>query len=153
MALWGEALSVQVAEPPPNIWVTPGFCTSSTELIITNLQQSSHHSLGESLPMSAKHLGCEKWQVLVLSTTHFWLSRAGSVSKGWIRFLFLSSLSAHQYLQGQAWEEGTSTQQIKQLQNKRNPVQLFPASGLSNESDIRVLCVVFLQLCSFFLHY
>lgn len=128
----------------PDIQVTPGFCKSSTDL-----QQSSHHSLGESLPMSVTHLGC----VLVLPTIHFWLCGPGSVSKGWIQFLFLSSSPAHQYLQAQAWEEGTSTQQIKQLQNKRNPIQLFPASGLSNESDIRVLCVVFLQLCSFFLHY
>lgn len=148
-----ERLSMLKWHGPPHIRVTPGFCKSSTELIIMNLQQGSHHSLSESLPMPVKHLGREKWQVLVLSTKHFWLSRAGSVSKGWIQFLFLSRLSVHQYLKGQAWEEGTSTQQIKQLQNKRNPIQLFPASGLSNESDIRVLCVVFLQLCSFFLHY
>lgn len=148
-----ERLSTLKWHGPPDIRVTPGFCKSSTELIITDLQQGSHRSLSESLPMPVKHLGREKWQVLVLSTKHFWLSRAGSVSKGWIQFLFLSRLSVHQYLKGQAWEEGTSTQQIKQLQNKRNPIQLFPASGLSNESDIRVLCVVFLQLCSFFLHY
>lgn len=148
MALLGEGLPVPVAEPP---WY---LCySSSTELIITSLQLNSHPSPGESLPMSPKYTGYEKWQAVVLSTTHFWLSGAGSVSKGWILLLFLSSLSAHSYLQGQAWEEGTSTQKIKQLQNKRNPVQLFPASGLSNESNIWVFCVVFLQLCSFFLHY
>lgn len=58
MALLGEVLPIETAElpPTPNIQVAPGFCKSSTELIVTSLEQTLHSRLGESLPMCVKHL-------------------------------------------------------------------------------------------------